>query len=91
MRIVWSARSIERLRAIHDFVAVGSESRATDLLRQIFDAVDRLRMFPKSGRLIPEYEHIEVRELLVSAYRVLYREMDDSVEIVNVLHMRQQL
>ncbi len=91
MKIVWSDRSIDRLRAIHDFIAEESISGAASVIKQIFDAVEQLRMFPNSGRIVPEYELVEVREILSKPYRILYRISDDRVEIVNVLHSRQLL
>jgi plasmid stabilization system protein ParE len=90
MRIVWSDRSIDRLLAIHDYIAEASSANAASLIQRIFDSVERLRMFPKSGRVAPDFEQEEIREVLVSSYRVLYRERTDRIEIVNVLHARQQ-
>jgi toxin ParE1/3/4 len=91
MTIVWSDRSIDRLLAIHDYIAEESISGAASVIQQIFDAVEQLRMFPNSGRIVPEYELIDVREILARPYRILYRTMGDRVEIINVLHSRQQL
>ncbi len=91
MTIIWSERSIDRLRGIHDFIAEESREGAAAVIQRIFESVERLRMFPKSGRIVPEYELIDVREVVVAPYRVLYREEGDRIEIVNVLHLRQQL
>ena len=91
MTIVWSDRSIDRLLAIHDYIAEESISGAASVIQQIFDAVEQLRMFPNSGRIVPEYELVDVREILAKPYRILYRTMSDRVEIINVLHSRQLL
>ena len=64
MMIVWSDRSIDRLLAIHDYIAKESSHGAASVIQQIFDSVEQVRMFPKSGRLVPEYAEIEVREIL---------------------------
>ncbi|MFI5202131.1 MAG: type II toxin-antitoxin system RelE/ParE family toxin [Candidatus Kapaibacterium sp.] len=63
MRIVWSDRSIDRLRAIHDFIAEESSIGAVSIIQQIFDSVEQVRMFPKSGRIVPKYTETEVREI----------------------------
>lgn len=91
MTIIWSDRTIDRLRGIHDFIAEESIDGAAAVIQSIFASVERLRMFPKSGRIVPEYEQIGVREIIVAPHRVLYREEGDRIEIVNVLHLRQQL
>ena len=89
--IVWSDRSIDRLLAIHDYIAEESVFGAASVVQSIFDSVEQLRLFPHSGRIVPEYELVDVREILSKPYRILYRVTGDRVEIVNVLHSRQQL
>ena len=91
MTVIWSDRSINRLIAIHDFIAQESPSRASRIMQKILDSAERLRAFPQSGRMVPEYERIEVREIIEHPYRILYRVTNDRIEIVNILHLRQQL
>ena len=91
MMIVWSDRSIDRLLSIHDYIAEESVSGAAAAIQRIFDSVEQLRMFPHSGRIVPEYELVDVREIFSKPYRILYRASGDRVEIINVLHSRQQL
>ena len=91
MTIRWSDRAIDRIRAIHDFIAEESVSGAISVVRNIFESVERLRAFPRSGRIVPEYEYSELREVIASPYRILYRIIDDKIEIVNVLHSHQNL
>ena len=91
MTIAWSERAIDRLREIHDFIAEESIDGAVAVMGRIFESVERLRAFPKSGRIVPEYERVDIREIIVAPYRVLYREDGERIEIVNVLHSRQQI
>ncbi len=91
MTVIWSDRSIIRPIAIHDFIAQESPSRASRIMQKILDSAERLRAFPQSGRMVPEYERIEVREIIEHPYRILYRVTNDRIEIVNILHLRQQL
>ena len=91
MTIIWSDRAIDRLVAVHDYIAQDSPSQAGKIIKRLFDCVERLRTFPKSGKVVPEYKHLEVREVIEHPYRILYRLSGAGVEIVNVLHSRQQL
>jgi toxin ParE1/3/4 len=68
MKIVWSDRSIDRLHAIHDYIAEESCHGAASVIQQIFDSVEQVRMCPKSGRIVPEYAEMEVREILSKPY-----------------------
>jgi plasmid stabilization system protein ParE len=68
-------------------------ARADAFAARIIESVSRLEGFPDSGRRVPELgeQSPEARELLVSDYRILYRVLDDAVEIVTVFHGRRLL
>lgn len=48
------------------------------------DAVDRLGVFPESGRVVPERNTPEIREVIVRPYRIVYRLRPGLVEIATV-------
>jgi toxin ParE1/3/4 len=54
------------------------------MVRRIVAAVERLRAFPRSGRIVPERDVPQIREVIVGAYRVVYRLSKDVVEIATV-------
>ena len=91
MTIHWSERAIERLTAIHDYMHIDSPSRAQSLVRELFERVEQIRIFPRSGRIVPEYTRAEIREITHTSYRILYRISDDRIEIVNIMHYRERL
>lgn len=43
------------------------------------------------GRQVPEVEHQSLRELIVENYRVVYQLREEEIEIITVLHSRQNL
>jgi len=71
--IVWSVGARNDLRELVQFIAYDSPTYAASTSRRILDAVDRLRRYPKLGRVVPEYDHPSIRELIVGNYRVVYR------------------
>jgi plasmid stabilization system protein ParE len=40
---------------------------------------------------VPEYPDDDLRELLLRPYRIIYRQRDERVEVVTVMHYRQLL
>lgn len=50
------------------------------------ERVRALARFPDRGRMVPETQREDVREIIVSPYRVIYRRRDDCVEIVAIRH-----
>jgi len=51
--------------------------------------LSRLKKFPRSGRVLPEFPDLPFREVIVAPYRFFYRIKDDAVWIVAVWHGAQ--
>jgi plasmid stabilization system protein ParE len=51
--------------------------------------LSRLRRFPQSGRVLPEFPDLPYREVIVSPYRFFYRVKEKTVWIVAVWHGAQ--
>ena len=51
----------------------------------------QLSDFPRSGRIIPEFQLQNLREVLEQGYRILYEVFPDRVEIFGVISSRQDL
>ncbi|HUF08109.1 MAG TPA: type II toxin-antitoxin system RelE/ParE family toxin [Rhodothermales bacterium] len=82
--LIWSPASVGDLESIRTYVADDSVLYADLVVRRIVAAVERLKTFPESGRMVPERDSPEIREVIVGPYRVVYRVRSESVEIVTV-------
>jgi len=91
MTVLWSAEARSRLAAIHEHIANDSPRDAEALIRRLIDRVVQLESAPRSGRKVPEYSDTNLRELLSRPYRIIYRQRADCLEVVTVMHYRQQL
>src|SRR5262245_27054275 len=61
------------------------------VVRRIVAAVERLRTFPESGRIVPERGDPVIREVIVRPYRVVYRLLPGTVQIITVFHASRLL
>ncbi|MGH9383883.1 MAG: type II toxin-antitoxin system RelE/ParE family toxin [Vicinamibacterales bacterium] len=52
--VSWSPRSVADLEEIRAFIEVDSPAWADLTVRRLVAAVERLREFPDSGRMVPE-------------------------------------
>jgi plasmid stabilization system protein ParE len=82
--IVWSPDAESDLQGIRDYSAHDSQRYAAFVLQRIVAGVERLSTFPESGRIIPELDNAAIREVIVDAFRVVYRYEGATVEIVTV-------
>lgn len=90
--IRWSTQARKDLEAITDYYRDVSPSFAERFEEQVFIATRRLEMFPRSGRMIPEAEDDQLREIIYRDYRIMYH-VDDAGEevlILTILHTSQQ-
>ena len=87
-KIVWTLRSREDLRDIATFIAKDNPPAALKLGELIFARVDTLERFPELGRVVPERNQPNLREMVVKNYRVIYRvrHKDKLLEILRVWH-----
>ncbi len=59
------------------------------LVERILEAVGRLAAFPRSGRVVPEQERQDIREILVSSYRIMYEVAGERVNVLMGRHAAQ--
>ena len=59
---------------------------ALAFLRRVIRAAERLREFPSSGRVVPEFNDDTLREVIFQNYRVIYRLAGEDVYIVAAWH-----
>ncbi len=89
--IVWTEPALADLNAIAEYIALQNLTAAKELVQKVFVKVERLEAFPESGRIPPELEHLNYREVVVSPCRVFYRYEGEKVYILFVMRMEQDL
>lgn len=62
---------------------------AEDWVRSTTAAVARLTTFPESGRVVPEVERKDIREVISGSYRIIYRIEATRVRVLTLRHQRQ--
>jgi len=85
-QLIWSPRAAADLEAIREHIAYDSELYAGLMVSRLVAAPSRLIQFPELGRIVPEYDQPDLRELIVRPYRLVYRLRGEFVEIATVFH-----
>lgn len=84
--IRWSPQAADDLASIRDFIARDSDHYARLVVQRIVAAIELLPTSPRMGRVVPEIGDPELREVIVGAYRIIYRYRHDAIEITTILH-----
>ena len=85
-QLVWSPSALTSLAEVCEYISRDSDHYAKLFAQRIFAAAEMLALFPESGRVVPEYDRRDVRELLFQNYRIVYRIKGDEVQIAAVMH-----
>ncbi len=86
LKIKWSPRAASNFEEICDYIAKDSEYYAILYAKKVTAIVKAIPQFPKSGRIVPEYEDENLREKFYENYRIVYRLKEELVEIVAICH-----
>jgi addiction module RelE/StbE family toxin len=89
MRIKWSPLSIRQVTDIAQFIAEDKPTAANKWVDSVFATVEKLSTFPLAGRIVPELQREDVRELIHGNYRIIYQVSQSEVEILTLRHGKQ--
>ncbi len=90
-KLIWSPQSLRDLESIRNYVAADSPHYAALVVERIIQGVERLTSFPESGRVVPERNDPQLREVIVKPYRVVYRLRPGVAEIATVFRASRML
>ncbi len=84
MTVIWTREALEKLTEIEQFIATDSPARAESYINYLIERGESISQNPKIGRTVPEVLNPEIREIIVSKYRIVYRINKDKIEILTV-------
>jgi toxin ParE1/3/4 len=84
--LVWTRQAVQDVEDIKLYIGRTSRHYAALVAERIVESAGRLREFPTSGRVVPEFSRDDVREIIWGNYRVVYRIRTSSVDVLTVYH-----
>ncbi len=92
MRVHWTNTALEHLLSIYAHIAQESPVYAD---RTVGGSATRrseqVAQFPRSGRMVPEYQVPDIREVIERPYRIIYRIKPNQIDVLAVFHSAQEL
>jgi len=85
-RVGWTPQALADFDAICLFIARDAPAMASIFADRVFRGTDRLAEHPRSGRVVPETDQDHLREVIVGNYRIIYRLLDEDVQVLTVHH-----
>ena len=94
LKVVWTETAVKDLDDIIEYISIDSINNAIEQYEKIKKATIELIEFPKSGRIVPElYEQniIKYRELIVSPWRIMYKQDRNIVYVMAIIDGRRNI
>ena len=86
--LIWAPSARLDLRELSSYIAESRPGACANFVKKVFSTVENLADFPKSGRVVPEFNDPNIREVIRKPCRIVYRvrPQERIVEIVRVWH-----
>lgn len=90
-KIRWSPKAVDSFEEICNYISKDSEYYASIFAKKVMSIIENISIFPKAGRVVPEYQNENLREKIFQNYRIVYRLKNDIIEIVTISHSARLL
>lgn len=92
VKIIWTKRSLYDLEDIADYISKDSKKYAKLTLEKLIETATLLEINPLVGRIVPELNIKEIREIITGNYRIIYQiASKNHVNILTVHHSSRLL
>ncbi len=88
-RIIWTEPALNELDEISDYISLDNPKAAKELVRKVFQKIERLATHPKSGKTVEEFDSSIYREIVLPPCRIFYRIDDEIIYIIHIIRYEQ--
>lgn len=90
-QVRWSLTAGNDLQDIEKFIARDSVLHAITFVDRVVESAETLLKTPRIGRIVPEFNRPDLRELIFRDYRIVYLLQDNEAFILRVVHGSRDL
>ena len=90
-RIIWSPDAADDLEQIVKFIRRDSPRYAAGVATEVIEVIEDASVFPRAGRIVPEFDDELLRERRVFNYRIIYRIDQEAIHIAAIIHGARDL
>ena len=81
VKVIWSPLARDNLKLIYEYISEESFDLAKNIIESIVERTKNLSEFPSMGRIVPELQEPNIRELIFKGYRMIYHYDNIDVKI----------
>ncbi len=91
MKVFWTETAVNHLSSIYNYIGSQSTQYAQRIIEKLTNRSEQIAKFPLSGRIVPEFETTQIREVIEGSYRIIYHIKSEQIDIIAVIHGSQKL
>ncbi len=84
MKIIWTREALDNIIEIENYISENNPQNAIEFTDSLIDKCEYLIDNPDMGRIVPELSESSIRELIHKNYRIVYRCIDEEIQILTV-------
>lgn len=84
MKLRWTRRAQRDLLAISRYIARDDPLAARQWIGRLRERARKAAATPLAGRVVPELQRTDIREVFVRTYRIVYRVHEDAIDVLTV-------
>lgn len=85
MKVAWSRRARRDLTEIGRYIRRDNPKAARIWVSRLLARAELAGASPQGGRVVPEVERSDVREVFERTYRIIYQVRSDSILVLTIL------
>ena len=91
MEVILTDRFLTRVEECTDYIALDHIPTAIQWAEGVIEHCEQLRTQPDSGRMVPEFNRPEIKELIHGNYRLVYELKSNRVDMLTIWQTSQVL
>ncbi len=91
MKVHWTDTAQGHLNSIHEYIARDSAEYALRTVDRLTRRSQLIVTFPFAGRVVPEYQIDQLREVIEGPYRIIYYIKPHQVDVIAIIHGARDL
>jgi len=89
--IKWTQSAWNDLEAAADYISKDSPRYAASFVQEVRDAARSLNTLAFRGRVVPEFNDTNIRELFLKNYRLIYQITAQQIYVLGLIHGARDL
>jgi plasmid stabilization system protein ParE len=89
--IKWTQSAWNDLEAAADYISKDSPRYAASFVQEVRDAARSLNTLAFRGRVVPEFNDTNIRELFLESYRLIYQITAQQIYVLGLIHGARDL